>query len=179
MVRVVMKPVKPDGTQTAPTLGAGSWGSGASPPRPPARFRPRPRPQPAARFLPPARPRPASFPARAPRRPRATQSCPPVGSGAAFCPGSRSPRPGRPDRAPAPCPTGGPASCAARARAPAPPTPRAVRTFGPCAAQPGAARCPGTQATPSECPPQATPAPEPRPGPLPSPPGALGCLNPG
>lgn len=104
-------------------------------------------------------PRPASSlgragpgcPALRGQPPAATQ-CPPAGSGAAFYQGVRFPSRSHRGRAPARCPITGPASCVARAPAPAPPTPRAARTPGPCAARREAARCLGTQATPSECP---------------------------
>lgn len=62
-----MKPVKPDGTQTAPTLGAGSWGSGASPPRPPLASGLGPAPS----LRPVSCPRPAPGPLPFPPGPRA------------------------------------------------------------------------------------------------------------
>lgn len=148
-----MRTDKPNGTQAAPILPGQRWGFGgvAAPPRPllPPRDG-------LAGDVPPTHRR-TRLPASG-GQPPAAAPCPPAGSGAASCLGVCSPRPGRPGRALAPCPTGGLASCAAPAQAPALPTPPAARTPGPCAAQHGAARCLGTQATPSECPhPGATP----------------------
>lgn len=159
---------QPDGsrrrTDSAARLGFG--GVTARPPRPaPAR---RPASSSPGRVV-------SAQPSRQPRAPRAAPAapCPRAGSAAASCPGcpaARSPRRARPGRAPAPCPTDGPASCAARAPAPAPPTPRAARRPGPCAAPRAAARCPGTQATPSECPTPCDPArPSPSCDPVPGP----------
>lgn len=107
------------------------------------------RPHPLGRFLSGAGGTPASCSALAIR---AVAQCPLAGSGAASYPGVPFPSRGHLGRAPARCPIAGPASCVARAPAPVPPTPRAARTPGPCAALRGAARCLGTQATPSEFP---------------------------
>lgn len=85
-------------------------------------------------------------------QPPAATQCPLAGSGAASSPGVHFQSRGQLGRAPARCPITGPASCAAPAPAPVPRMPRAARMPGRCAAQHGAARCPGTQATPSECP---------------------------
>lgn len=85
-------------------------------------------------------------------QPPAATQCPPAGSGAASYPGVYFQSRGQLGRAPARCPITDPAFCAAPAPARASPTPRAARMPGRCVAQHGAARCLGTQATPSECP---------------------------